>query len=123
MMLNASFPAEVHVLVSDDWLGGDDAAVAGNEAYGVDSVGAYFDCRKMWNAVTNSSVVMQPRGVNITSGEATGKFYAVINGYLWNENFANRDDFPIPSGGLMHSIRLLRIYRTGTTARGIRIYG
>jgi len=122
MELNASFPAQVHKYIDDNWLNGGNAP-EGDETYGVDNVGAYVDCHKLWVPSQGVFTTMRPRGITIESGEVQGKAYAFVNGFLWEESDAYRDSFSIPTAALMHSVAFRRIYRNNTTARGIRIYG
>ena len=124
MMLNASFPAEVHKKISDTWLT-TGVAPTGDSSYRTDENGEqYVDCtEKADNTVAGEVLKFRPRGISMDTGEETGKFFAVVRGFLWNENLADDDVFSIPSSGVMHSLAFKRIYRDGTDARNIFIYG
>lgn len=123
MMMTANFPAEIHKTISDDWLNGDYASVGNDPTYGVENGLHYCDCRYIYVASQDQTIGLMPRGVAIESGNVQGVTFAYVNGELWAENPAFRDNHPVPTGALMHSIRFKRIYAENTTARGIRIYG
>jgi len=122
-MLTANFPAEDHKLISDDWLGGDWAAVAGDTTYGVDASGRhYVHCHRKWIASQDAERDMSPRMISVASDSGQGT-YSGVSGFLWAQNEGEADVHPVPVGGVLHSLRFKRIYAEGTTARGIRIYG
>lgn len=121
MSINAQFPAQVSVQVSDAWLAGG-AAPAGNPNYRTDSGGnQYFECRRRPDG-RQGYLTQRPRGVKCTSvlEDAT---VGTIRGALWDENEQNVKNHPV-NAGPMESLAFKMIYRgAGTTARGIIVYG
>jgi len=112
-MIEGSFPGEVHKRIEDDWLNKQND-MSGDYSYH----GSYVDCR-IRHAVQD--VVQRPRGI-ICRSASDGESVALVAGYLWGENESDIDQHPIVPG-VVHPLAFQRIYRTGTTARTIKIYG
>lgn len=108
-MLNAEFPAQVHLRLDDNWIA--------NYA----TTDAYVDVRDLDS--TNRGRRMRPRGIIIgRNGTDATATIATVKGVLWDENHAQADIHTLACG-VMHPIAFKLIYANGTNGREIRIYG
>jgi len=108
MSINASFPAEVHLNVSNKWL--NDYA----------STDAYVDCRHLDS--TDGGRVMRPRGVLIGSNSDGTSTTSVIKGVLWSENHNQADTYRVVHG-IPIALAFKFIYAKETSSRDIRVLG
>jgi hypothetical protein len=108
-MLNAEFPAQVHLRIDNKWLT-DYAATQ-----------AYADCRNLDS--TNVGRQQQPRGIIIGyNGADLAATTATVHGVLWDENH-NQADTHTLAIGVMHPLRFKLVYAQHTSGRDIKIYG
>lgn len=108
-MLNAEFPAQVHLRIENDWLN----SYAATEAYA--------DVRHLDS--TDVGRQMRPRGIMIGyNGSDTTQATATVHGVLWDENHAQADTYTL-AVGIVHPIAFKLIYAQHTSGRDIKIFG
>lgn len=108
-MLNAEFPAQVHLRIDNKWL----ADYASTEAYA--------DVRDLDS--TNTGRRMRPRGILIGyNGTDTTQATATVHGVLWDENHDQADTYTL-AVGVVHPIAFKLLYAQHTNGRDIKIYG
>lgn len=109
-MINAEFPAEMHVRVDDKWL---------EDYKNVDN--AVMDCTEADG--TNTGRRMRPRGISIGfNGSSTTAATATVYGVLWAENKQQADFYDL-AVGVVHPLGFKFIYAHGTNGRHIKVYG
>lgn len=113
MPSGATYPAEAHARISDDWLNANAA-----------DKNAVFYCKypdgDPDHDSTSTGRGFLPRGIMIKSDGSTDGNAATVRGYLWGENSKQADDYYL-TAGVVHPMRFMIVYARGTTARGIKI--
>lgn len=115
MPSGATYPAEGHLRISNEWL--NDNATDKNAVI-------YCQWRDGKNPKHDSTAngrTGMPRGVMIQGNSTADGNAAFVRGYLIDETPSDTDDHYL-NAGMMHPLRFKRIYAQGTTARGVRIY-
>jgi hypothetical protein len=114
MSLNAEFPAGEHKRIDDAWI-----------TENAHNTNVWTDCRSKDSHYlndANAERTMIPRGVMITRNADNTSTTATIRCMLWGEQVTDVDEYTLALN-IVHPLAVRHLYASGTTGRGIKIFG